>query len=168
MARFDDAMMRHDAESQRRSEGAAVMAARERQEAERHVLAFEQSLRDLARYLLENHATRYKHSVGLFKSPHPEGFVISMTRAGATSRGTVNTYTSLTSDGRLYRYVGNPRSGYVETSADALLQRRISLGTRTVCIHDGDLHVYCDGTYSPYFDYLAELARQLLQQPRGT
>lgn len=171
-------MRRRTYEQQGQAAAAQQRLAVERAAAERAVSVMVQSLADMARYLGQQGARTYTHTYVAkpraflpSKKTSPPGYVLD---AGWLGFGPPNmppavaSLSLLTTDGRLWRFhrfrVESVIAEYISITAEVILNGQIFLsGDTSVRLNNGELALYNDGFYTPYFDGLTALTARILE-----
>lgn len=173
MSRFDDAMREHESQQDRVNRTAAAHDNSLRAAAAPEAAVIVESLRDLARYLTEDHANQYTHvqkTGTLSKFKCPKGFIISVSQKKVDKTlAPIDSMTILTLDGRLCRYTqAAPRYGhkphleYVDITSETLPGEGIGLDRGSVRFQNGELQYFgSDMPGVPYFKFLAELGQRM-------
>jgi hypothetical protein len=170
VAGFEEVMRRRVSQQQGQAAAAQQRIAIERAAAERAVSVMVQSLADMARYLGQQGARTYTQTYVAkpraflpSKNTSPPGYVLHAGRP-------VKSLQLLTTDGRLWRFHNfratrsdSVIAEYISITADAILNEQVFLGEDAVRLNNGELALYNDGFYTPYFDGLTALTQRILE-----
>lgn len=188
---FDEAIKRQEAArreadaEQRQAEAAQrAHAASQLPAAEATAEIVRQSLIDMAHHLTSNGAPTHQHtwknsgSRFALKQSSPRGFILDRKGGGIRTEA----LQLLTKEGKLWDFVdmrGYSSSSvatgaYQDITGEALIAGRVRVGGGTVVVNDaGDLELHTlipfsggESTIAPYFDRLAGLTAELLDQQR--